>query len=55
MSRMDPGFDLEQPAELLPVTFPESVAAAQLRGFGKVELSPHVHFHLLCTPCWAVL
>lgn len=41
---MDPGFDLEQPAQLLPVTFPESVTAAQFGGFGKVGLSLHVYF-----------
>lgn len=40
MSRMEPGFDLEQPAQLLPVTLPESVAAAQFGGFGKVGCPP---------------
>lgn len=31
----DPGFDLELPSHLLPIIFPESMAAAQFGGLGR--------------------
>lgn len=40
----DPGFDLELPAEHLPITFPVSVAAAQFGGLGRWGVPPKCSF-----------